>query len=78
VGSLHTSCNPETKTVKTIPCLLNQFGKPVSVFPIDCCGHAALDCAGFTGQCKSVSNLCETSLQVREVIVVGRGRLSGL
>ena len=47
-----------------------MFGKPMTVYPIDCCGHAVLDYAWITGQCKFVLSLCVTSLQVREVIVV--------
>jgi hypothetical protein len=50
----------------------------VSVFPMGCCGHAVLDCAWLADQCKFVLSLCVTSLQEREVVVVGRGRLSSL
>jgi hypothetical protein len=63
---------------ETILSMLNLFGKPVSVFPVGCCGHAVMDCVWLTSQCKFVLSLCVTSFQVREVIVVGRGKFSGL
>jgi hypothetical protein len=50
----------------------------VSIFPVGYCGHVVLDYAWLIGQCKFVLSLCVTSLQEREVVVVGRGRLSGL
>ena len=30
--------------------IVEPVGKPVSVFLIDCCGHAVLDCVWFVGQ----------------------------
>jgi hypothetical protein len=51
---------------ETILSLLSLFGKPLSVFPIGCCGHAVLDCVWLVGQ------FVQHSLQVREVIEVGR------
>jgi hypothetical protein len=42
----------------------------VTVYPVDCCGHAVLDCAWLADQCKFMLSLCVTSLQVREVIVI--------
>jgi hypothetical protein len=38
----------------------------VSIFPVGCCGHAVLDCVWLVGQ------FVQHSLQVREVIEVGR------
>jgi hypothetical protein len=50
----------------------------MSMFPVHCWGRAVMDYAWLAGQCKFMLSLCITSLQVREVIVVGRGRFSGL
>jgi hypothetical protein len=61
VKSLSQSHNHET-----ILSLLILFGNPVSVFPIGCCGHAMLDCMWLVRQ------YVKHSLQVREVIEVGR------
>jgi hypothetical protein len=30
--------------------IVEPVGKPVSVFPVDCCGHAVLDCVWLVGQ----------------------------
>jgi hypothetical protein len=38
----------------------------MSIFPIGCCGHVVLDCVWLVGQ------FVQHSLQVREVIEVGR------
>ena len=42
----------------------------MTVYPVDCCGHAMLNYAWLADQCKFVLSLCVTSLQVREVIVI--------
>jgi hypothetical protein len=39
-----------------------MFGCPVSIFPVDCCGRAVLDCVWLVGQ------HIQHSLQVREVV----------
>jgi hypothetical protein len=57
VESLSQSHNHET-----ILSLLSLFGKPVSIFPIGCWGHAVMDCVWLVGQ------LVLHSLQVREVV----------
>jgi hypothetical protein len=32
--------------------IVEPIGKPVSVFPVGCCGHAALDCMGLVSLLK--------------------------
>jgi hypothetical protein len=63
---------------ETWPPLWSWCEKPESAFLVDCDGHAVLVCALHTGQSKPLLGLCMTPLQVREVVDVGIGRLSGL
>jgi hypothetical protein len=46
------SRNPENHHCETLSSLLSLFGKPVSIFPVGCDGHAELDCVWLAGQCK--------------------------
>jgi hypothetical protein len=40
-----------SKSISVRPsAIVEPVGKPVSVFPVGCCGHAVLDCVGLVSQ----------------------------